>query len=253
MLNEILNLNIFGFFLIFARMGTALSLMPGFSATYVSARTRLVIALAISFVLAPVLIGSLPGIPSSVPGIAIMIVGEIIVGAFLGTLARILMGALQTAGTFIAYMSSIANAFVQDPITEQQSSVIASFLGILGMVLIFVTNLHHLMLKAVVDSYTLFVPGQPLLAGDVSLMIARRVADSFALGVQMSAPFIIIGFAYYMGLGLLTRLMPNMPIFFVGMPLQIIIQFSVLSLALSGMMMVFLSRFESEFTAFSIP
>ena len=121
MLEEILTLNLFGFFLIFARIGSALALMPGFSAGFVPARMRLTIALVISFVLTPVLIADLPVRPPTFTGVAILITGEILIGAFFGTIARILISALQTAGTVIAYMSSMANALIQDPIANSKA------------------------------------------------------------------------------------------------------------------------------------
>ena len=83
--------------------------------------------------------------------------------------------------------SSMANVLIRDPIAEQQSALIAGFLGNVGILLIFVTNLHHLMLRAMIDSYSLFVPGQPLAIGDMSNMVARQVMDSFTMGVQLAS------------------------------------------------------------------
>ena len=253
MLQEIFALNVFGFFLIFARVGTAFMLLPGFSALYVSPRIRLLLALAVSFAVSPVLMTDLPGLPATVPELGLLIGAEMAIGLFMGVLGRILIGALQTAGTVIAYVSSMANAFVQDPVAEQQSTVMAGFFGTLGVVLIFVTDAHHLMLRAVVDSYSLFVPGQPLPVDDFTEMIARQVAASFGLGVQMAAPFVISGLTYYIGIGLLTRLMPQMPVFFVGLPIQITIQVTMVMLALSGIMLVFMTRFGEGYRAFLVP
>ena len=81
---------------------------------------------------------------------------------------------------------------------------------------------------------------------DMTHMLARQITDSFALGVQLSAPFLVVSLAYYMGLGVLTRLSPQIPIFFVAMPLQIIISISVLSLTIGGMMMVFLRHVQDN-------
>ena len=111
------------------------------------------------------------------------------------------------------------------------------------MVLIFVTDLHHLMIRTVVESYELFQPGKVLLMGDFTELLARRVADSFALGVQLAAPAIVLGLTYYIGLGLLGRLMPQLPVFFFGLPMQISMQLWVLTVSLSGMLMIFLERF----------
>lgn len=245
MLRDILTLNLFAFFLIFARMGSALMLMPAFSAAMVPVEARLLFALAVSFVLMPMLAHQLPSLPGTVSGMFLLLAGEVVVGSFFGLITRVLVSALQTAGTVIAFVSSLASSLTQDPVVEQQSATIAGFLGNLGVLLLISTDMHHLMLKAAIDSYGIFEPGVAPMWGDFGLVMARRVAEAFTLGVQISAPLIITGFAYYLGLGLLGRLMPNLPIFFVGVPLQLIIQVAVLIIVLSGMMLVFLNHFES--------
>ena len=253
MLEELLTLNLFGFFLIFTRVGTALALMPGFSTGFVPMRVRLGGALAISFVMAPGLIAELPVRPPTIAALAILMMGEFLVGLFFGVIARILIGALQTAGTLISYMSSMANAMIQDPIADQQSSTVASFLLIMATVLIFTSDMHHVMLIAIADSYTLLVPGNTLPIGDMVNVIGRRVADSFALGLRLSAPFVIVALTYYIGLGLLGRLMPQLQVFFFGLPFQIGLQIWVLAITVTGIMMVFLKNFEEAYENFILP
>jgi len=253
MLSELLSLNLFGFFLVFARIGMAVSLMPGIGAGYVPVRMRLGVALAISFVMAPALMPNLPLLPPSVAGIAVLLGGEIMIGAFVGTIARIMISALQTAGTVMAYSMSMANALIQDPIAEQQSSTVAGFLLTMGTVLIFVTDLHHLMIMAFADSYSLIVPGRPMPAGDISQVLARHVADSFALGIKLAAPFIIVALTYYIGLGFLGRLMPQLQVFFFGLPFQIGVQLWVLAITASAIMIVFLESFQSSYQGFVLP
>ena len=253
MLEEILSLNLFGFFLIFARLGTAMALMPGFSSGFVPNRIRFSIALALCFILAPVLIPTLPVRPATVAGMGILITGEILIGAFFGTFARIMVSALQTAGTIISYVSSMANALIQDPIAEQQSSTIAGFLLTTGVVLVFVVDLHHVMIMAIADSYTLFEPGRALPMEDIIYVMARRVADSFALGLKLASPFVIVGLTYYIGLGLLGRLMPQLQVFFFGLPFQIGLQIWVLTVTVSGILVVFLRNFEEGYLDFILP
>lgn len=252
MLQELLTLNVFGFLLLFCRVGTAFVTLPGFSAAYVAADIRLIMALAVSFVLAPVVVPGLPAPPANVPGLILLILGEVLIGGFFGALGRIIIGALHTAGTIIAYEASLANAFVNDPIAEQQGSVVSGFLTTVGIVLVFVTDVHHLMLRAVADSYTLFVPGEMPVVGDFSEAISRYVADSFALAVQISSPFMLAGTAYFLTLGILGRLMPALPVFFFGLPIQIALQIVLLALSLSTMMLVFTTRFGEGFRAFIV-
>jgi len=108
-LEELLRLNIFAFMMIFARVGTAVSFLPGFASAYVSQRMRLSVALAISFAAMPLIAPNLPLPPSALPDLAIIITGEMIIGSFIGLLARLLIATLQTTGTVIALSSADFN------------------------------------------------------------------------------------------------------------------------------------------------
>lgn len=253
MLRELLALNIFGFFLIFARVGTAFMALPGFSASYISVRIRLLFALAVSFVVAPILIPDLPVLPATPLALLLLLLGEVLIGGFFGAIGRITTGALHVAGTVISYLAGMANAFVQDPIAEQQGSIISGFLTTTAIVLIFISDMHHLMLRAVTESYVLFRPGEALMVDDMASMIARRVSDMFILGVQLASPFLLTGITHFLMLGLLGRLMPNLPVFFFGLPIQIATQIIILAIVVSGIMLAFMTYFGDSFTVFVAP
>lgn len=253
MLEDFLAVNVYALLLVFARAGSAMMLLPGFSASYVPVRIRLGAALAVSFAVMPWLAPLLPAPPAGAADLIAVFVREIFTGVFLGVLAAVFVSSLQTAGTFIALFAGLANALVQDPVAEQQSSAVANFLSAMGVVLVFVTDLHHLMLGAVMDSYMLFDPAAPVIWGDMLNVLARSVADSFALGLQMASPVMLIAVVYYVGLGLLSRLMPALPVFFIGMPLQITAQIWVLMITVSGVMMVFMRHFQDGYARFLNP
>ncbi len=253
MLSELLQLNLFAFFLVFFRVGTVMMLLPGFSAAYINIRMRLIIALGMTLMLTPLLLDILPVMPDSALALTLLIIAEVIIGLVIGLTMRILLGALQTAGTLIALVSSLANALIQDPIAEQQSSLLSAFLGTLGVVLLFVTDMHHQMIRAVVESYVLFQPGQSLPFDDFSELLSRRVADSFRLGVQLASPFIVISIIFNSGMGILGRLMPALPVFFFAMPLLTLTQIVLLGAALSTMLLYFLERFEDGMFVFLGP
>jgi flagellar biosynthetic protein FliR len=142
-----------------------------------------------------------------------------------------------------AYFASLASALVQDPVVDQQTATLAGFFTTLGMTVIFATDLHHLMLQGIVDGYAVFPAGRPPPVDDFAAAIGRLVAESFVLGVQLAAPFLIVGVGFQVALGLLGRLMPQLPVYFFGMPLQVGLQVWVLVLTLSGLTLVFLDRF----------
>ena len=244
MLAELLPAQVFALLLIFTRIGTAMMLMPGFGENYISIRIRLLLALLVSLVVHPTLMDGLPDLPASPAALLILIFGEAFIGLFLGSLSRILMAALSIGGMMIATMTGLANALTNDPTAAQQGSIAGSFLSTLALLIIILLDLHHLLLRGVIDSYQLFVPGQPILTGDISQMIARVVAKAFLLGFQIASPFIAIGLIFNLGLGLLSRLMPQMQVFFIAIPLQILIGLSILMIALPVIIGWFITGFQ---------
>lgn len=253
MLEQITVAQTFAYLLVFARVGAALALLPGFSAAYVTVRVRLIFALALTLVVQPVVSHTLPALPDSPAALALLVAAEVTVGSFIAVLARIVVGALQVAGTFIAYFSSLANALVQDPVADQQTSTISGFLGTVGLVLIFVSDLHHLMLRAVVGSYDRFPAGTMLPTDGFAEAVTAAVAASMVIGLQLSAPFLVVALVYNVGLGLLGRLMPQLPVFFFGMPIQISFQIWAMALTISGIMLVFLNQFREAVSPFAGP
>ena len=250
MLAALLPAEVFAVLLVFVRVGAALMVLPGFSEPFVTPRLRLLLALLISLLVTPLLDGQMPGMPADVARLALLIAGEALVGLLLGTLARVFMAALVTAGMMIAYMSSLANALVDDPSAAQQGSIAGSFLNLTALLIIFALDLHHLLLVAVVDSYQLFVPGEPLPVGDFSKTLAETVSKVFLLAVQVAAPFIAVGMIFYLGVGLLARLMPQIQVFFVAMPMQIALGIMMLALSVPVVMHWFILNFEETMSLF---
>ena len=123
----------------------------------------------------------------------------------------------------------------------------------MGIVLIFATNMHHYLLMTIFDSYQLFpANGIPPDTGGMADVIAKTVNTAFKIGAQFAMPFIIVGLIMYLGFGLLGRLMPQLQIFFLALPLQILLSIIVLFLSISAGMLFWLSRYEETLTAFLV-
>ena len=253
MLAQLIAAELFAPLMIFIRVGSALMVLPAIGDSVVTPRTRLMLALLISLLTAPMLSSALPPIPDSPLSLGLLILGEILVGVFLGLVARILLAAVDVAGMVISFNLSLANAFVFNPAITAQSSLIGTFLMTFAVLLILITDMHHLMLMSVVDSYAMFAPGEALPFGDMADTVARQVSGAFAVGVQMAAPFLVIGLIFYLGLGLMARLMPQAQVFFVAIPIQVMIGILVLALTLSGGMLYWLRTFQDAMIAFPQP
>jgi flagellar biosynthetic protein FliR len=81
--------------------------------------------------------------------------------------------------------------------------------------------------------------------GDVAALVTRATAAAFRIGIQLAGPFLVFGLLFNLGLGVLSRLMPQMQVFFVGMPLSIFIGFIALLMVVGAMMSTFLGYLES--------
>ena len=101
------------------------------------------------------------------------------------------------------------------------------------------------MLSAVIDSYRLFPVGQNLMYGDWADFFAKTVNDSFVVGFQVASPFIAFTIIFYCGMGLVSRLMPQLNIFFLSLPLQIYLGLGLLFITTPIMILWFLRYFEN--------
>jgi flagellar biosynthetic protein FliR len=253
MLRDIAATSLFDFLLIFARLGTAMMLFPAIGGALVAPRIRLLLAAGVSFVIVPAVSATIPKLPDDPISLLILLGSEITIGFYFGATMQLLMAAVDMAGTFMGYSVGLTNALISDPVTEQQSQLITGFLSTATVALLMITNTHHLMFRAVVDSYTLFTPGTPLPLGDFSKQMITTIGTSFVIGLKIAAPLIIFALVFNTGLGLLNRLVPQMQVFFVGMPMQILGGFAVMSLSLTVMLYVYIRYFADSMNAYIAP
>lgn len=253
MLNDILTLDIYRFFLIFTRIGAALMIVPGLGGSLVPTRVRLIFALAMSLVLLPVLGGGLPPLPTRLSNLFFLIGSEAMIGLYLGILTQTLMSTLHVAGTFIGFQVGLTNAFSYDAVAEQQSSTLTAFFTNTALIAIFVTNLHHLMIEAIAGSYAVMVPGQPLPLGDFAETLSKLLSSSFNFALQLAAPLLAFGIIYNVALGLMSRLSPQIQVFFIALPLQVMAGLWMMMVALPLIIILFLRWFQDGLMPFLTP
>lgn len=242
---------ILSYFLIFLRISSCMMVIPGVGERYIPTRFKLLLSLMVALVCYPMTVGYLPDqLPNSVIALSLLMIKEIIIGVFFGLMARILINASHIAGMIIGYQSGLATAVLFDPNTGAQGSAIGSFLTLIAITLFIATDAHHLLLLAVVDSYRFIAPDTALMIGDMSEFITTIVAESFLIAVKISSPFIVIGLLMYLAAGIMSRIMPNMQIFFVLMPIQILLGFVLLAMILIVTMMWYMETMQEIISTF---
>lgn len=237
---------------VFCRVGTAIMVLPGIGELNVPPRIRLVFALLTAFVLAPIVRASYPPQPAEIWAFAGLLLTEIAIGLALGLIIRMFLMALQVAGTVIASQTGLAFAQNFDPTLGIQGALLASFLTILGLTLIFESNLHHLMIAGLKNSYGILPPGGAIPWGDFADLAARTFSLVFRLGIQLAAPFIVFSLVFYAAAGAISKLLPQVQIFFLTVPVSILGGFAILAIVLSSMMLVFLDAYQRMLAAPSL-
>ncbi len=227
------------YLLTFARVGTLVMLLPGLGEMTVPTRVRLAVALVLTAILLPLHEKAYTIDLKALGPVLLMLAEEMLIGAVLGLTARLAISALQVAGSVVAQQLGLGFVTAIDPTQDQQGVLVGNFLTMLGIALIFATDMHHLVIAALNDSYTLFQPGELLSVGDMAQHITQVVTTAFRIGIQLSAPFLVFGLLFNLGLGVLSRLMPQMQVFFIGLPLSIMLGLALLLLVLGSMMGIF--------------
>jgi flagellar biosynthetic protein FliR len=231
------------FMLAFARIGAMVMLMPGLGEANIPVRIKLSIALMLTLIILPLHRSAYHIDMESMTALVVLMLHEIIIGIVLGATARVTLSALQVAGSIIAQQMGLGFVTSVDPTQGQQGLLVGNFLTILGVTLLFATDSHHLVIAALNESYTIFSPGETMASGDVAALATRAFAAAFKIGLQLSAPFLVFGLVFNIGLGVLARLMPQMQVYFVGVPLSIFAGFLILGFVLAAMMGTFLDYF----------
>lgn len=237
--------------LIFARIGPMIMLIPAIGENAVPPRVRLAFAFLMTLMLFPVIGSQMPGVPPTMGAVGAQVIKESLIGFMIGTILRMFVGSLAVTGEIISNQTTLSFAQTANPAQAQPSTSVGTFLGMVGVVLIMTTDLHHMFISAMVRSYTLFPLVKPLAVGDAAQLAIQTVSRSFALGLQLSAPVVVFALVFHLATGLVGRVMPQFQVFFVASPLMIIFGLSILALSLGVIGMVWVNRYRELLGVFA--
>ena len=216
----------------FARVGALMMALPAFGERTLPMRLRLLLALFVALMVVPEVSASLATSRADRVGLALQ---EVLLGLAIGTCGRITVTALEMAGSFIATTIGLSFAQALDPAQGQQTEIIARFLRMFGVALIFAADLHHYALTGIVGSYQHLPVGSVLPAGDLSELFITISSGALRAALGIAAPFLVFGFVFNAGLGLCARLAPQIQIFFLAMPASVVLGLAAMALVVGAM------------------
>ena len=220
-------------FLVFARIGTAMMILPMFGEPWLNARSKLAMAAVVSYVLVPASGVHAPAIADPARLFA-PVVGEMVIGGFLGLMVRVIFSATQMAGAAIAMHSGLQVASMFDPSEASQATIPATLLSTTVLALMFASDAHHLLLAGLARSYTVMPFGILPDLGSLSEAMTRIGSRSFDLAFRVAGPVIMVALLLNAVLGVMNRLMPTLQVMFVAAPLQIMVGLVVLAASIGS-------------------
>jgi flagellar biosynthesis protein FliR len=234
-------------FILFCRIGACLMLMPGFSSPRVPMRVRLFVAVAITLALAPLLVDDVrASIPDDSPvGILLLIFSETVIGALIGLMGRMFFLALQFAGASIAMLVGLPNT--PDTMIDESEPVAAvtSLFTLTAVILLFVTDLHWEILRALVESYAAVPVAEQLAPNFGIIKLVDSLHEAFLLALRITAPFIVYSVTVNLMFGILGKMTPQIPVYFISIPFVLAGGGIILYFAFGEMMEVFVAGFSS--------
>lgn len=224
--------NVLATFIVFCRIGACLMLVPGYSSVNVPPQIRLFVALVTTFALTPILISILkPLVDDASPLTLARLIGtELLVGSVIGLGGRVFFLALESMLSVMASaigLSSIPGTPVGD--TDPSPPVVPLIMAV-ATTLFFLTDQHWQVLRGLMNSYDVWHPGEKL-SGEMALNeLVSRLMDAFVLTLRITSPFIVYSVVVNFSIGLINKLTPAIPVYFVSVPFVLIGGFLLLYL-----------------------
>jgi len=228
------------FLILFARIGSVLMLLPVFSEDAVPGRIRILMSLGMTAalwgLLRPVVMPFAAGGDQALFGILIVEIG---VGLAIGTLIKIMFQAIIMAGSIISLQIGLSSAIIYDPALGGQTPLLAKLVALAAVLFCVGMGLHHMWIAALVRSYTLFPVGIVPNLGDLAQLAVTTTGKAMLLGVSIAGPFLVYGIVFNVALGMSARLSPQIQVFFIAQPLNILLGLALLAVTVGAILTAF--------------
>ncbi|MBC8413744.1 MAG: flagellar biosynthetic protein FliR [Nitrospira sp.] len=225
---ELASGQIINFMLILLRVSVLVSMLPVFSGSQLPVQFKIGLVVFIALILTPVV-----NFQISENQIPLIIVKEILIGMALGYAARFVFNAVNMAGVFISFAVGMSMGRVFNP--EMGSTThLAEILGSMVMLMFLALDAHHDLIYVVVQSFKILPAGSINVLPLVPEMISIG-AGLFVLSIKLAAPVMLGIFLAQVLTGFLYKAAPQMNIFFITMPLNIFLGFSIIIISLPVM------------------
>jgi flagellar biosynthesis protein FliR len=209
-----------GLAILLVRPGMLVVATPFLGAVSAPAVMRVGLTVLIALVLAPVV-----PVPASLPATALaaVVLREVAIGLSIALAIRVLVFGAEFAGHFAGYSIGLSMGSLIDPQTGVRNNLFALLYANIAILTVFVTNAHHRLLAALVDSYQALPVGLGGIDASLGGHVASMLGLVFVIGVRIAAPVVIVLLVVELALGLAGRVAPALNVIMSGAPVRLAI------------------------------
>ena len=206
-------------FAAFCRIGACFMLIPGIGSFRIPPQIRLFVAIAVSIALLPLMWDAIyPRVAAGAATYVGLVFTEILIGAVLGLIARFYTLGLQFAGTSIAMVIGFNAMPTPDIVEQEQTPSLGVMIGFTGLLILFMLDFHHLVIEALTASYGFMPVGSGFDAQRALVTLTDTLSESFLIMLRLISPFIVYGLAFNIAVGMVNKLAPQIPVYFISLP-----------------------------------
>lgn len=224
------------FLILFARVGSVVMLLPGFSDDGIPMQIRLLMAIGLTMGLYGLLSDHVLAAAGKDSALIAVTIAEALVGLAIGMIIRIMFSAAAMAGTIISLQIGLSSVLVPDASLGGQVPLLSRFVTMTATVACLALGVHHLWIGAIVHSYDVFPVGALPPIGDFARLAVSTLTRATALALSMAAPLIVYGILFNTALGLAARVTPAIQVFFLSQPLNILLGLTIFMTTLGAVL-----------------
>lgn len=171
----------------------------------------------------------------------IYLINEVLTGVILGLVTNILFEALKLAGSWIDLHIGFSMLSLADASATSQTTATGTFLQYIAIVLFFITDAHHLVIKSLIESFSVAPIGASIVSSQSMWAAMEAVIEYFFIGIKIALPIVLVILLTDLCMGLVSRVVPQINVMILGMPVKMLVGLLMLIVSISFINKIFVS------------
>ncbi|MGX5668956.1 flagellar type III secretion system protein FliR [Rhizobium daejeonense] len=235
-------------FLAFCRIGGCMMTMPTFSSARMPMQIRLFLSLSMSIALLPLFWDILyPRATGDMVVYVMLIFSETLTGVMFGLIAHLYTMGIQFAGTVIGMSIAFNSQPTSDPLDDSSQSHLTTLMTFGALLVLFATDFHHIVIKALADSYEALPIGRLIDPQQMLISLTDTMSATFIIMLRLASPFLLFGLLFNVVVGLINKLAPQIPLYFISTPYALFGGLLLLYFAIAALLDQFAQAFAPIF------